>query len=247
MRAILAGLVVTVALASAGEASAETLASNGVGCIARTDFETIKADAIKIDALVRGSKCRLLFAGRIVNIQERSGDLIKVGIIQADKGVETLWTGDAVLRPLAPVKGGAPDDPQIEVVFILAALLGAVLLLSRKMRSREEAAKAAHAQAMVGAEIWEEHRLPRSIFGQLVVLAFVVFNGLMIFDLVNYFATLDSIRSQYRDNGFAQLGINMVANSKLNEIVMVWAVGFALLGAAVLGTRGKKQMVRRVA
>ncbi|MBL8844791.1 MAG: hypothetical protein JNN24_03375 [Hyphomicrobium zavarzinii] len=93
-------------------------------------------------------------------------------------------------------------------------------------------------------EIWEERRGPRSGFGKLLKWGFILFNLWMLVEIAVLFSRVDQVRGQYRDNGFAQLGINAVANTRLNEIFVIWAIGAVILGAGVLATRGKKQMVR---
>jgi hypothetical protein len=97
---------------------------------------------------------------------------------------------------------------------------------------------------MTQEEIWEERRRPRSGFGKLLKWGFILFNLWMLAELAMLFSRVEHVRGQYRDNGFAQLGINAVANTRLNEIFVIWAIGAVILGAGVLATRGKKQMVR---
>lgn len=95
-------------------------------------------------------------------------------------------------------------------------------------------------------EVWEEQRGKRSALGKLIKWSFVLFNLWMVAEVVMMVGRVEQVRSQYRGNGFAQLGIAAVSNARLNELFVIWAVGAAVLGLGVLATRGKKQMVRRV-
>jgi hypothetical protein len=93
--------------------------------------------------------------------------------------------------------------------------------------------------------VWEETRGKRSGFGQLMKWSFILFNCWLAFELFMLFARAGKVRTAYRDNGLAQLGIDAVVNVRLNELLLIWAVGFGILGAAALATRGTKRMVRK--
>lgn len=70
-------------------------------------------------------------------------------------------------------------------------------------------------------EIWEERRRPRSGFGKLLKWGFILFNLSMLVEIAVMFSRVDQGRGQYRDNGFAQLGISAVANARLNELFVI--------------------------
>lgn len=95
------------------------------------------------------------------------------------------------------------------------------------------------------AETWEERREPRGFFGKLAKFSFVVFNLWAAFELVNVFIKLEALRAENKGNGFAQLGINLAANNRLTEMFIWWAVIGAVLGIWMMGTRGKKVIVKR--
>jgi TM2 domain-containing membrane protein YozV len=110
------GIVATGA-DTAGELSTQPdnrLQSNGVACRDRADVVAVQAGTETIDTSVRGGKCRLLFAGARVDIQERDAGLLKIGLNGVSPGQETFWTSEAVLKP-APAAAPVQVKPQPEM------------------------------------------------------------------------------------------------------------------------------------
>jgi hypothetical protein len=150
-----------------------------------------------------------------------------------------------------------PDIVMMISGFVAIVGLGGALAARINARARASAATAIAAYVAEPTktrsvdsrrsdfEIWEEHRDGRSIFGALAKLLFVVFNLWMLIELAWFIAKVEQIRGQYADNGFAQIGINLAASGRFQELLVEWIIGAGILGAVVLGTRGRKFLIRR--
>lgn len=247
-------LMIVVCCGTAGAGIVQ--GNRGVACTERDDAVSLKTHAggdqkrwaDLTQRLAKDGRCRTLFDGTKVDVIQR--DDSGVALVEVRDGPRLWVDEDALIAPRSLSNSVSYRPPRGDVaphvaLGLMAAIVAVAALIWVFGRSGQQIAHVAAAVDGSGVEIWEERRLPRSVFGRLVMLAFLAFNGWMLFELAALATKLNEVRGAYRDSGFAQLGISLVANARINEIFAVWMIGAVLLGLAVLGTRGKKQMVRK--
>jgi hypothetical protein len=255
LRAFVLALIGMVSL----PAAAEVVDGNrGVACKSQADASTLMvmsqhgeharwADKV-LDLKVKGA-CITLMAGSYVKVISGGGQAGLVNIAAGAGGAESYWMEAASVKA-EPVNLslGKPrsQDALVAGVLGLCAAVFVVVLLARWAGRRQAASQMAYVGVPSGAEIWEERRAPRSGFGKLVKWSFILFNLWMLAEVVLLSAHVDRVRGQYRDNGFAQLGISAASNVRMNELFVIWAIGAVILGAGTVATRGAKRLVRRV-
>lgn len=246
-------VVILAALLSSAAQAATIEGNRAVGCVLREDAAHLlslstgdqKRWAEQVGGLSAESRCRAILGGSHVTVLEKREEL---ALISTDGGAQYWLDASVVNEGHASAPSRNQKPMAMHFLFAALAAVGVVSLMVWWFRTSDTKRASAEAagSSEAGVEVWEEQRLPRSLWGRLVLVAFVLFNAWMAVELLWLLAKLGEVRGQFRDSGFAQLGISLVANARLNEIFMLWAVGAGLLGLAVLGTRGKKRIVRRV-
>lgn len=247
-----------VMLFGAAHAAATVEGNRGVGCADKADAARIlslaagdqKLWAETVQGLIGSGQCRMLMAGDRVRIDERD---VVAGIVRIaparSVGDTGVWT-DA--RSISDHSSPSPEasleasgfTSQSVILGGLAAV-AALALLAMYWRPLDIGHSMSQAPDSAGVEVWEEQQTRRSVFGKLTLLAFAGFNLWALFDVASILVRAQEVRDKFAANGFAQMGINNAVNARLWELFVVWAIGTVVLGLAVLGTRGKKQLVRR--
>jgi hypothetical protein len=92
-------------------------------------------------------------------------------------------------------------------------------------------------------DIWQERRAPRRGWGGFWLVLFILFNVVMIVDLVTMLADARAI-IRAEPSGLAILAVRSVITSRLIEHAVLWAGIGGALGLLVMATRGAREMVR---
>jgi len=90
--------------------------------------------------------------------------------------------------------------------------------------------------------IFIEEREPRSFFGKIVKLIFIIFNILMLFWVI---AGTVEVAKMEVDDQYEQLGQSIGYFIGMTMILSLWAFGDIIMGILVLFTRGKKRYIEK--
>lgn len=98
---------------------------------------------------------------------------------------------------------------------------------------------------MSAEEVWHERRLPRSGFGKVAKWTFVLFNVWMVVEVARVLSVIGDARRSVT-SGFGQAVVGVAGQNVLMEWLVFWLLGVVVLGAWMMATRGKRELVRVV-